>query len=50
MHSMVKDIPVVTWFPGTYEQSDTQGSSLALFGLIHDDQYYRARDIRFQEA
>lgn len=49
LHSAINDVPVVTWFPGAYEQSDTQGSSLDLFGLIHDDQYYRARDIRFQE-
>ena len=50
LHATVTGVSVVTWFPGAYEQSDTQGSSLDLFGLIHDDQYYRARDIRFQEA
>ena len=50
LQSVIKDLPVLTWFHGVYEQSDTIGSALSLFGLTNNDQYYRARDIRFQEA
>jgi hypothetical protein len=39
------DIPVVLFFPGTYERNDINGSSLRLFSKLQDDNYYRARDI-----
>jgi hypothetical protein len=42
--------PMLMFFPGRYEQSQTLGSSLVLFGVLKDDQYYRAKDIREQEA
>ena len=42
--------PMLMFFPGRYEQSQTLGSSLVLFGILKDDQYYRAKDIREQEA
>jgi len=42
--------PMLLFFPGRYEQSDTQGSSLVLFGRLTDDQYYRAKNILEQEA
>lgn len=44
------DKPMLVFFPGRYEQSRTLGSSLVLFGAISDDNYYRAKDIREQEA
>lgn len=49
LHSVIKDKPVLIYFPGTYEQSDTMGSSLALFGRMNNDQYYRAKNIIDQE-
>jgi hypothetical protein len=42
--------PMILFFPGRYEQSDTLGSSLVLFGRLTDDQYYRAKNILEQEA
>ena len=42
--------PMLMFFPGRYEQSDTLGSSLVLFGRLKDDQYYRAKNILEQEA
>ena len=50
LQSVSKDKPMVTFFPGTYEQSDSMGSSLALFGFLKNDQYYRAKNILEQEA
>jgi hypothetical protein len=50
LQSVVKDKPMLMFFPGRYEQSATLGSSLVLFGRLKDDQYYRAKDIREQEA
>ena len=50
LHKAVANVPVLSWFPGTYEQSPSGGSNLSLFGRVQNDQYYRARDIRFQEA
>ena len=41
---------MLMFFPGRYEQSDTLGSSLVLFGRLKDDQYYRAKNILEQEA
>jgi hypothetical protein len=50
LQSVVTGKPMLMFFPGRYEQSDTLGSSLVLFGLLKDDQYYRAKNILEQEA
>jgi hypothetical protein len=50
LQSVVKSKPMLMFFPGRYEQSDTLGSSLVLFGRLKDDQYYRAKNIMEQEA
>jgi hypothetical protein len=50
IQDIARDLPVVLFFPGTYEQSSSAGSTLSLFGRLHDDRYYRARDILSQEA
>ncbi|MCX5153650.1 MULTISPECIES: DUF1788 domain-containing protein [unclassified Streptomyces] len=50
LQSVVVVKPMLMFFPGKYAQSETLGSSLVLFGLLQDDQYYRAKDIQEQEA
>jgi hypothetical protein len=45
LQSTAKERPTVMFFPGEYIQSSDQGSSLQLFGLLLDDNYYRAFDI-----
>ena len=45
LQSKVKDRPTLMWFPGEYTYNDKDGSSLDLFGLLHDDRYYRAFNI-----
>lgn len=50
LQSVVTGKPMLMLFPGQYEQSETMGSSLVLFGRLHDDQYYRAKNILEQEA
>jgi hypothetical protein len=50
LQSVVTGKPMLMFFPGRYEQSDTLGSSLVLFGRLKDDQYYRAKNIMEQEA
>lgn len=40
-----KEKPTIMFFPGKYEYSLEQGASLELFGLLHDDKYYRAFNI-----
>ncbi len=50
LQSVVTDRPMLVFFPGRYEQSESLGSSLVLFGLPGDDQYYRAKNILDQEA
>jgi len=50
LQSVVTGKPMLMFFPGRYDQSDTLGSTLVLFGVLKDDQYYRAKDIREQEA
>ena len=37
--------PTVMFFPGRYTQSLEQGASLELFGVLHDDKYYRAFNV-----
>lgn len=50
LQSVVAGKPMLMFFPGRYEQSNTLGSSLVLFGRLMDDQYYRAKNILEQEA
>lgn len=50
LQSVVTGKPMLMFFPGRYEQSDTLGSALVLFGRLKDDQYYRAKNILEQEA
>lgn len=50
LQSVVTTRPMLMFFPGRYEQSETLGSSLVLFGRLKDDQYYRAKNILEQEA
>lgn len=50
LQSVASTKPMILFFPGSYEQSDTLGSSLVLFGRLTDDQYYRAKNILEQEA
>ncbi len=50
LQSVVTGKPMLMFFPGRYEQSDTIGSSLVLFGRLKEDQYYRAKNILEQEA
>ena len=45
LQSTAKDKPTVMFFPGEYTQSLEEGASLDLFGILHDDKYYRASDI-----
>lgn len=45
LQSTAKDKPTVLFFPGEYRHSLEQGASLELFGLLHDDKYYRAFNI-----
>ena len=45
----VPDFPVLMLFPGEYSQTASFGSSLVLFNLLTDDQYYRAKNILEQE-
>ncbi|MCI1675765.1 MAG: DUF1788 domain-containing protein [Ancrocorticia sp.] len=49
LQSVVVGKPMLMFFPGRYEQSETLGSSLVLFGKLKDDQYYRAKNILEQE-
>lgn len=45
LQSTAKNKPTVMFFPGEYRHSLEQGASLELFGLLHDDKYYRAFNI-----
>lgn len=45
LQSVAKDSPTVTFFPGEYN-----GHTLNLFGLLKDDNYYRAFNIDIIEA
>ena len=45
LQSTAKEKPTIMFFPGTYAQSISTGASLDLFGILHDDKYYRAFDI-----
>lgn len=50
LQSVVTGKPMLMFFPGDYDQSDSLGSTLVLFGKLKDDQYYRAKNILEQEA
>ncbi len=45
LQSTAKDQPNLLFFPGEYRHSLEHGASLELFGLLHDDKYYRAFNI-----
>jgi hypothetical protein len=45
LQSTAKARPTVMFFPGRYTQSLEQGASLELFGVLHDDKYYRAFNV-----
>ena len=45
LQSTAKDKPTVLFFPGTYTHGLATGASLDLFGILHDDKYYRAFNI-----
>ena len=45
LQSKAKDKPTVMFFPGEYKHTLEDGASLDLFGLLHDDKYYRAFNI-----
>lgn len=45
LQSVAKDRPTVMFFPGDYTHALATGASLELFGLLHDDKYYRAFNI-----
>ena len=45
LQSTAKDHPTVMFFPGSYTHSLANGTSLDLFGRLHDDKYYRAFNI-----
>jgi hypothetical protein len=50
LQTVVSEKPLLLFFPGTYEVSDTQGSALVLFGQLKDDSFYRAKRILDQEV
>jgi len=50
LQSTAKDKPTVLFFPGNYTHSLESGASLDLFGILHDDKYYRAFNIYHCEA
>ena len=45
LQSTAKAKPTVMFFPGEYRHTLEQGASLELFGVLHDDKYYRAFNI-----
>lgn len=50
LQSTAKEKPTVLFFPGAYTHSAATGASLDLFGLLHDDKYYRAFNIMNYEV
>lgn len=50
LQSTAKDKPTVLFFPGRYTHALATGASLDLFGLLHDDKYYRAFNIMNYEV
>lgn len=50
LQSVVTGRPMLAWFPGTYEFTQTTGHQLRALNLSASDSYYRAKDILEQEA
>ena len=50
LQSTAKDRPTIMFFPGKYTHALATGASLELFGLLHDDKYYRAFNIMNYEV
>ena len=50
LQSVVTGRPMLAWFPGTYEFTQTSGHQLRALNLSARDSYYRAKDILEQEA
>lgn len=50
LQSVVVGRPMLAWFPGTYEFTQTAGHQLRALNLSVSDSYYRAKDILEQEA
>lgn len=50
LQSVVVGKPMLVWFPGTYEYTQTGGHQLRALNLNASDSYYRAKDILEQEA
>jgi hypothetical protein len=49
LQSSAKEKPTVLFFPGTYTYSPEEGAALNLFGILHNDKYYRAFNIYHYE-
>lgn len=45
LQSVTKQTPLLLFFPGDYSFVEGKGSYLKLFGILHDDRYYRAFNI-----
>lgn len=50
LQSVVVGVPMLAWFPGTYEFTQSGGHQLRALNLVASDSYYRAKDILKQEA
>lgn len=50
LQSVVTGRPMLAWFPGTYEFTQSAGHQLRALNLSASDSYYRAIDILEQEA
>ena len=50
LQSTAKDRPTIMFFPGKYTHALATGASLELFGILHDDKYYRAFNIMNYEV
>ena len=50
LQSVVVGRPMLVWFPGTYEYTQSGGHQLRALNLSASDSYYRAKDILEQEA
>lgn len=50
LQKVAKEKPTLMFFPGVYTQSLESGATLELFGRLHDDKYYRAKNIFQCEA
>lgn len=50
LQSVVVGCPMLTWFPGTFEFTQSAGHQLRALNLSASDSYYRAKDILEQES